>query len=116
MYLRVCDEVAAFLYYFLKDAAFPNIFLRELLCGTWNATLVAQIQDCDWDLDTQTITTLHDKKQDQDTKDIETATWYKQGKITKLAATKAPEVLIHFDAENSVKTIHNHHLKTTFTS
>jgi hypothetical protein len=50
------------------------------------------------------------------TKDIETATWYKQlGKITKPAATKAPKVLSNLDAENSVKTVHNHHLKPIFT-
>jgi hypothetical protein len=116
-------QVTAFLYYFLKDVALPKKFLRELLCETCNATLVAKIQNCDWDLDTQTINTLCKKKQDQDTEDIETATWYKQafdlrglGKITaKPAATKAPEVPFDLDAEDSVKTIHNHHLKHTFT-
>ena len=116
-------QVAAFLYYFLKDASLPKKFLKELLCETCNATLVAEIQDCGWDSDTQTITTPRKKKQDQDTEDIETATWYKQafdlrglGKITKPAATKAPKVFFHLDAAISVKTIHNHHFKPTFTS
>jgi hypothetical protein len=71
-------QVTAFLYYFLKDAALTKKFLRELLCETCHATLVAEIQDYNWDLDTQTITTPHKKKQDQDTKVIETAIQYKQ--------------------------------------
>jgi hypothetical protein len=110
-------QVTAFSCYFLKDVALPKKFLMELLCETCNATSVAKIQDCKWDSDTQTITTPRKKKQDQDTKDIETATWYKQafnlrglGKIAKPAATKAPKVLSDLDAENSVKTIHNRHL------
>jgi hypothetical protein len=85
--------------------------------------LVAKIQDCNWDSDTQTIATPREKKRDQDTKDIEIATGYKQafdlrglGKIMKPAATKAPKVLFNLDAENSFKTIYNHHLKPTFTS
>jgi hypothetical protein len=65
-------QVAAFLYYFLKDAALPERFLMALLCETCNAMLVAEIQDCDWDQDTQTITTPREKKQDHDAKDLET--------------------------------------------
>jgi hypothetical protein len=94
----------------------------ELLCEICNTTLNAKIQDCNRDSDTQTITTPHKKKQDKDTKDNETETWYKQafdlrglGKITKPAVTKAPKVLFDLDAENSVKTIHSCHLKPTFT-
>jgi hypothetical protein len=56
-------QVAAFVFYFLKDAAFPEMFLFEFLCKTCNATLVAEIQECEWDTDTQTITTMCKKKQ-----------------------------------------------------
>jgi hypothetical protein len=115
--------VTAFLHFFLKDAALAKKFIRELLCETCNTTLVTKIEDCNWDLDTQTIITFCKKEQDQDIEDIETATWYKQvfdlrglGKITKPAATKPPKVLFNLGTENSVKTIHNGHLKPTFTS
>ena len=50
-------QVAAFLYYFLKDAALPVKFIMDLLRATCDATLVAEIKDCDWDLDTQILTT-----------------------------------------------------------
>jgi hypothetical protein len=39
-------QVAAFLFYFLKDAAPPKKFLRSLLKETCDATLVAEINDC----------------------------------------------------------------------
>jgi hypothetical protein len=110
-------QVAAFLFYFLKDAALPETFLRSLLKETCDATLVAEIDDFVWDKDTQTITTPHEKKQDHDLKELETATWYKNafdlkglGKAAKPATNNAPEALFDLDAKNSVKTIHNCHL------
>jgi len=50
-------QVASFLYYFLKDAALPLKFIMALLQATCDASLVAEIKDCDWDLDTQILTT-----------------------------------------------------------
>ena len=80
--------------------------------------LVAEINDCDWDKNTQTVTTLHKKKQDHNLEELETATRYKNafnlkglGKAAKSATKKAPESLFDFDAKNSVKTIHNHHFQ-----
>jgi hypothetical protein len=115
-------QVTAFLYYFLKDAALPKRFLMALLHETCDATLVAEIQECNWEKDTQTITTPHKKNQDHNAKDLETANWYKKafglkglGKAAKPASNKAPEALFNLDAKNSVKTIHNRHLKPTFT-
>ncbi len=70
-------QVAAFLFYFFKDAALPKKFLRSLLKETCDARLVAEINDCVWDLDTQKITTPHKKKQDHDLKELKTATWYR---------------------------------------
>ncbi len=63
-------QIAAFLYYFLKNVAFPKRFLMVLLCETCNATLVAEIQDCNWDKYMQTITTSREKKHDHDTKTL----------------------------------------------
>ncbi len=83
---------------------------------------MAEIDDCDWDKDTQTITTPCKKKQDHNLKELKTATWYKNafdlkglGKVAKPATNKAPEALFDLDAENSVKTIHNPHLQPTIT-
>jgi hypothetical protein len=70
----------------------------------------------------QTITTPCKKKEDHDTEDLKTANWYKKdldlkglGKATKPATNKALKALFNIDAKNSVKTIHNRHLKPTFT-
>ncbi len=60
--VQMINKVPAFLYYFLKDVGLSKKFLRELLCETCNATLVAKIQDYDWVLNTKTITNLHKKK------------------------------------------------------
>jgi hypothetical protein len=115
-------QVAAFLYYFLKDAALAKRFLMALLCETCNATLVAEVQECDWEKDTQTITTPHEKKQDHNTEDLKIAIWYKKafdlkglGKAAKSATNKAPKAFFNLDAKNSIKTIQNCHLQPAFT-
>ena len=116
-------QVAAFLYYFLKDAALPVKFIMDLLQATCDTTLVAEIKDCDWDLDTQTLTTPQEKKEDKGFNKLENAEWYKNafdlhrhslGKATKPTANKDPEALFNLDANNSDKVIHNRHLKPTF--
>ena len=71
-------QVAAFLYYFLKDAALPKRFLMALLHETCHAMLVAEIQDCNWDKDMQTIPTTREKKQDHNAKDLKIVNWYKK--------------------------------------
>ncbi len=116
------NQVAAFLYYFLKDAALPVKFIMDLLRATCDATLVAEIKDCDWDLDTQTLTTPQEKKEDKGIDELKNAEWYKNafdlqslGKTTKPTANKDPEALFDLDANNSIKLIHNWHLKPTFT-
>ena len=83
---------------------------------------MTEINDCDWDKDTQIITTPREKKQDHDLEELETATWYKNafdlkglGKAAKPATNKAPEALFDLDAKNSVKTIHNCHLQPSIT-
>ncbi len=83
---------------------------------------MTEINDCDWDKDTQIITTPREKKQDHDLEELETATWYKNafdlkglGKAAKPATNKAPEALFDLDAKNSVKTIHNCQYQPTIT-
>jgi hypothetical protein len=100
-------QVAAFLYYF--DAALPMKFIMDLLQATCDATLVAEIKDCDWDSDTQTLTTPQEKKEDKGIDELENAEWYKNafdlqslGKATKPMVKKDPEALFDLDANNSV--------------
>jgi hypothetical protein len=115
-------KVPAFLYYFLNNASLTKRFFVALLCETCNATLVEKIQDCNWDKDIQTITIPHEKKQDHNAEDIKTANWFEKafdlkglGKAAKPATNKASKALFNLDSKNSAKTIHNCHLKPTFT-
>jgi len=47
----------------------------DLLKATCDATLVAKIADCEWDPDTQTITTPQEKKENEDLEEMGNATW-----------------------------------------
>ncbi len=103
------------------------MFVMDLLKATCDATLVAEIADCKWDPVTQIITTPHKKKEDEDLKELENATWWNNAfnlkeigkKPTKRAADKKPEALfdLKFDLNAdalSFATIYNHHLQPTF--
>jgi hypothetical protein len=101
-------QVGAFLFYFLPTiAALPKKFVMDLLKATCDATLVAKIADCEWDPDTQTITTPHEKKENEDLEEMENATWWNNAfdlkkigkKPAKCAADKKPEELIDLDAD-----------------
>jgi hypothetical protein len=117
-------QVAAFLFYFLMaNAALPSKFVMDLLKATCDATLVAEISDCEWDPATQTITTPHEKKENEDLEEMENATWWNNAfdlremgkKPAKRAADKKPEALFDLDADAlSFATVHNRHLKPTF--
>jgi hypothetical protein len=113
-------QAAVFLFYFLRDACVPKKFIMDLLKETCNPTLFAEIPDCDWETDMQTLTIPHKKKQDNALEDLENATWYKNAfdlqqigtKSSKQAADKKPEALFDLDTNaNSFATIHEHHLK-----
>jgi hypothetical protein len=117
-------QVTAFLFYFLVDASLPEIFVLDLIKATCDATLVSKISECEWDSKTQTITITHKKKDDKDLNELENATWWNNAfdlkemgkKSTKRAADKKPEVLFDLNADAlSFATVHEHHLKPTFT-
>ena len=95
----------------------------DLLKATCDATLVAEIADCVWDPDTQTITTPQEKKENDNLKEMENATWWNNAfdlkeigkKPAKRAADKKPEELFDLNADAlSFATIHNRHLQPTF--
>ena len=117
-------QVAAFLFHYLTTiAALPSKFVRELLEATCDATLVSEIDKCEWNPETLTITTPHEKKEEDDIDELEKASWWNNAfdlreigkKDAKRAANKKPEKL--FDLENdalSFATVHNRHLQPTF--
>ena len=97
----------AFLFFFLMTIVdVPKKFVVDLLKATCDATLVAEIVDCKWDPDTQTITTPQEKKENEDLKEMENATWWNNAidlkeigkKPTKCAADKTEE-LFNLDAD-----------------
>ena len=84
---------------------------------------MAEIEDCQWDPETLSITTLHKQKEKEDTEELEKASWWNNAfdlkeigkKNVKSAADKNPEKLFDLDADAlSFATIHNHHLQPTF--
>jgi hypothetical protein len=117
-------QVAAFLFYYLTTiAALPKKFVMELLKATCDATLVSEIEDCQWDPETLTITTPHEQKEEEDMEELEKASWWNNAfdlkeigkKNAKRAADKNPEKLFDLDADDlSFATVHNRHLQPTF--
>jgi hypothetical protein len=117
-------QVAAFLFYSLTTiAALPKTFVMELLKATCDATLVSEIEDCQWDPETMTITTPHEQKEEEDMEELEKASWWNNAfdlkemgkKNAKRAADKNPEKLFDLDTDAlSFATVHNRHLQPTF--
>jgi hypothetical protein len=117
-------QVAAFLFYYLTTiAALPKTFVMELLKATCDATLVSEIDDCQWDPETMTITTPHEQKEEEDMEELEKASWWNNvfdlkemgKKNAKRAADKNQEKLFDLDTDTlSFATVHNRHLQPTF--
>jgi hypothetical protein len=117
-------QVTAFLFNYLTTiAALTQKFVLDLLKATCDATLVAEITDCEWDTSTQTIITPNKKQEEEDLEELEKATWWNKAfdlkeigkKNGKRAADKKPEVLFDLDTEAlSFATVHNRHLQPTF--
>jgi hypothetical protein len=117
-------QVAAFLFHYLTTiAARPKTFVMELLKATCDATLVSEIEDCQWDPETMTITTPHEQKEEEDMEELEKASWWNNAfdlkemgkKNAKRAADKNPEKLFDLDTDAlSFATVHNRHLQPTF--
>jgi len=118
-------QVVAFLFYYLTTiAALPKRFVMEHLKATCDATLVSEINDCQWDPETLSITTPHEQKEEEDMEELEKACcWWNNAfdlkeigkKNAKCTADKNPEKLFDLDADAlSFATVHNHHLQPTF--
>ena len=119
-------QVTAFLFYYLMTiTALPKTFVMELLKATCDAMamLVSEIDDCQWDPETLTITTPHKQKEEEDMEELEKASWWDNAfnlkemgkKNAKRVANKSPEKLFDLDADAlSFATVHNRHLQPTF--
>jgi hypothetical protein len=108
---KMNKQVAAFLFYYLLTiAALPKKFVMELLKAACDATLVSEIDDCQWDPEMLSITTPHEQKEEEDMEELKKAFWWNNEKNAKCVADKNPE-LFDLDADAlSFATIHNRHL------
>jgi hypothetical protein len=93
----------------------------DLIKVTCDPTSVKEIDECEWDPKTQTITTPEEKKDDDKAEELETATWWKNAfdlkdigvkTANQKAVNKDPAIL--FDLDNdalSFATVHDRHIK-----
>jgi hypothetical protein len=68
-------QVTAFLFYYLTTITTLPIMM-ELLKATCNATLVSEIDECQWDPETLSITTPHEQKEEEDMEELKKASWW----------------------------------------
>ncbi len=54
------------------EASLPVTFVMDLIKVTCDPTLVKEIDECEWDPKTQTITTPDEKKDDDKAEELET--------------------------------------------
>jgi hypothetical protein len=71
----------------------PQKIIMDLLKETCDPTLVAQIPDCDWETDMQTLTTPYEKKYNNALEDLENTTWYKNAFDLQQIGTKSSNKL-----------------------
>jgi hypothetical protein len=113
MVLMMNRHFPAFCYhYFIKNGmteAFVKTLLKEACCPT----LIASINACVWDSQTNTISTPEQLEEDARMAEIEKAAWYKDafGKhmvagMKQLKTYTDPEALYNLDGERSVRTLH----------
>jgi len=117
-------QVTAFLFYYLTTiATLPKKFMMELLKATCNATLVSEIDECQWDPEMLSISTPHEQKEEEDMEELKKASWWNNTfdlkeigkKNAKRVADKNPEKLFDLDTNAlSFATVHNCYLQPTF--
>ena len=107
-------NLPAFLWHNLLEQGFPEDFITKLIQGTCDAALVAEMHQCKWDSNSQTLTTPEEDKKKDITKAFESASWFRDefGLLNQTAknASKyvAPQAVFDLDGE-TVKTIHDRH-------
>jgi hypothetical protein len=64
MSLMMNKNLPEFLWHMLHDQGMPEDFIKDLLGKSCNASLVANIYKCTWDLTTRTLTTKEEEEKD----------------------------------------------------
>ncbi len=110
-------------YHALRDNGLKDEFLIPLLQNSCNNTLVASIQDCQWDLAKGILTTKEDESIKKDQMALESASWFRNafkalGIIgeDKRRQAPPPEQLFDINSSSSVGTIHEKHMEIQKTS
>eukprot|EP00984_Skeletonema_dohrnii_P035698 scaffold35794_cov167-Skeletonema_dohrnii-CCMP3373.AAC.1 len=69
-------NAAAFLFYYLTTVCtMDEAFVRKLVENTTDADAVAEIDDCDWDVDTLTLVTPQEREVDAQADDLMEQPW-----------------------------------------
>jgi hypothetical protein len=113
MLLMMNKNLPAFLWHMLLKQGPPKEFIKDLLPRTCEASMLAEMQKCQWDEETCTLTTADKAKREKEVKEFESASWFKGefGLLAKAAGKEknytAPEALYNLAGAGSVKTIHD---------
>ena len=79
-------NVAAFLYHVMRGWNMDEHFIENLLCATVDPELVADIDNCKWDVKTNTLRTPKDEENEKQ-KSIEDSAWYNSEYVAQLTKT-----------------------------
>jgi hypothetical protein len=117
MILMMNKNVPSYIGNVLKDQGMPEPFLVELVRKSCCPTQVSEMGNCNWDLDSGTLTTQEEKADEKNPVFPETASWFKDafadlglavvGKSKKPAPP--PKILFNLEEDRSVKTVHHRH-------
>ena len=104
--------VAAFLYNMMRGWDMDEQYIEKLLSATVDPELVADMDNCHWDVKTNTLRTPKDEENEKQ-KDIEESAWYNSDYVSQLTKTTkkkkkfvAQEKVFQLDNDHSYKTLH----------
>ena len=107
-------QLPAYLTFYLNDLGMDKDFIRKLLTRACCPALIHEIYSCQWDKETNVLTTPGEEEKRENCADIESAAWYRDKVGEHMVDNEkkgkrqyaAPEALYNLDGEQSVKTIH----------
>ncbi len=108
-------KLPTFLFHTLKEQGLPDEFVAELLQQSCEATMLAEMSRCKWEMTTRTLTTEDEREQAEKTKAFKSAAWFKDkfGLLGQRARNQkwytAPEALFNLEDAGSRKAIHDCH-------
>ena len=106
-------QMAAYLKYYLMDCGLDEGFVTRLVVASCCPTLVAEINQYEWDEEHQELKSIKDKEEDSKLAAFEKADWYFDLEKISVSPQKkknleytAPEALFNWDETQSVNTLH----------